>query len=110
MTPAAVLKQIKDEDVKYVDVRFTFTVKKVGDQDITKGIGRAFVKEITRQLEQDKPIWEGKIYHERPVLCDGDGEISTFRRWCKQFYPDWYTKQAWEAYYGTPMPEAAAAE
>ena len=23
MTPAAVLKQIKDEDVKYVDVRFT---------------------------------------------------------------------------------------
>jgi 3-ketosteroid 9alpha-monooxygenase subunit A len=97
-------------DDEFVDVRFTFTVKKVGDQDITKGIGRAFVKEITRQLEQDKPIWEAKIYHERPTLCDGDGEISLFRRWSKQFYPEWYHRQAWEAFYGAPMPTATAAE
>lgn len=94
-------------DDEFVDVRFTFTVKKAGDQDITKGIGRAFVKEIARQLEQDKPIWEYKTFHERPVLCDGDGAISLFRRWSKQFYPDWYQRQAYEAYFGHP-PSAAA--
>jgi len=95
-------------DDEYVDVRFTFTVKKLGDQDITKGIGRAFVKEITRQLEQDKPIWEAKIYQERPMLCDGDGEIALFRRWSEQFYPDWYRKQARDAFYGTSASASAS--
>ena len=39
-----------------------------------------------RQLGQDIPIWEHKVMKDRPVLCDGDGPIGLFRRWCKQFY------------------------
>lgn len=96
-------------DDEYVEVRFTFTVKKLADQDITRGIGRAVVKEISRQFEQDKPIWESKVFHERPMLCDGDGEIALFRKWCRQFYPAWYVRESWEAFHGVPMPEAAAA-
>ena len=42
--------------------------------------------EVSRQLEQDIPIWENKVYLSRPVLCDGDGPIGVFRRWAKQFY------------------------
>jgi hypothetical protein len=61
-------------------------VKQVGNADITKGVGAAFVGEVSRQLEQDTPIWENKIHHDRPVLCDGDGPIAIFRRWCRQFY------------------------
>jgi hypothetical protein len=34
------------------------------------------------------------------MLCDGDGPISEFRRWCGEFYPDWYRKQAEDEYYG----------
>jgi phenylpropionate dioxygenase-like ring-hydroxylating dioxygenase large terminal subunit len=73
-------------DADNVDVRFAFSVKKMGGRSLTKGVGLAFVNEVSRQLEQDIPIWENKIQHERPVLCDGDGPIGMFRRWCKQFY------------------------
>ncbi|NLY94706.1 MAG: aromatic ring-hydroxylating dioxygenase subunit alpha [Myxococcales bacterium] len=73
-------------DADHVDVRFSFTVKKVGGADITRGVGKAFVAEVTRQLEEDIPIWENKIQHEHPLLCDGDGPIGVFRRWSRQFY------------------------
>lgn len=75
-------------DAENVDVRFSFSVKKVGGADITKGVGKAFVAEVTRQLEEDIPIWENKIQWERPLLCDGDGPVGLFRKWCKQFYTE----------------------
>lgn len=75
-------------DEEYVDVRFAFTVKKFGGVDVTRGIGKAFVREITRQLEQDIPIWENKKHIKPPILSDGDGPIGKYRKWCKQFYAD----------------------
>ncbi len=73
-----------DED--HVDVRFAFMVKSLGGASITKGVGKAFIAEVTRQLEQDIPIWENKVQHARPLLCDGDGPIGVFRRWTTQFF------------------------
>lgn len=73
-------------DSENVDVRFSFSVKKVGGADVTRGVGAAFIKEVSSQLEQDIPIWENKIQWENPVLCDGDGPIGLFRKWCRQFY------------------------
>ena len=52
----------------------------------TDRIGPAFIKEVNRQLGDDIPIWENKIYLESPNLCDGDGPIAKFRRWAQQFY------------------------
>lgn len=73
-----------DED--NVHVRFAFAVNKSAGANVAKGVGMAFVKEVSRQLGQDIPIWENKIQHEQPLLCDGDGPIGMFRRWCQQFY------------------------
>ena len=73
-------------DGEYVDTRFSFMVKKMGNDDATAGVSRAFIKEIERQLGQDIPIWENKVMKMRPVLCDGDGPVGIFRRWAKQFY------------------------
>lgn len=73
-------------DYETVDCRFAFTIKKVGGRSLTKGVAAAFIKEIKRQLEQDIPIWENKVFLERPALCGGDGPIGMYRRWCKQFY------------------------
>ena len=46
------------------------------------------IAEIVRQVGQDIPIWEHKIYRENPILCDGDGPIAKYRRWFSQFYDD----------------------
>ncbi len=73
-------------DADNVHLRFHFSVKKTAGAEMARGVGKAFVAEVTRQLEQDIPIWENKIQHEKPLLCDGDGPIALFRRWCTQFY------------------------
>jgi phenylpropionate dioxygenase-like ring-hydroxylating dioxygenase large terminal subunit len=73
-------------DDDYVDVRFSFTVKKLANGDVTSTVGAAFIREIERQLGQDIPIWENKVYVQPPMVCDGDGPIGLFRRWTKQFY------------------------
>ena len=73
-------------DENSCDLRFTFVVKKFGNNDITRGIGRAYVKEIARQLEQDIPVWENKVYLSRPVLVAEDGPIGLFRTWAKGQY------------------------
>ncbi len=93
-----VLGNVVAVDDEYVDIRFTFLVKMMGSADITKGIGKAFSAEIARQLEQDIPVWENKIYLDRPVLCDGDGPFMKYRSWGKQFFPDWYRKRAKELF------------
>jgi phenylpropionate dioxygenase-like ring-hydroxylating dioxygenase large terminal subunit len=73
-------------DGEYLDVRFSFSAKRLGSEDATAGVRKAFIAEIERQLGQDIPIWENKVMKSRPVLCDGDGPVGIFRRWAKQFY------------------------
>jgi phenylpropionate dioxygenase-like ring-hydroxylating dioxygenase large terminal subunit len=75
-------------DDEYVDVRFSFAVKKLPSGEATSTVGAAFIREIERQLGQDIPIWENKVYMNPPLLAEGDGPIGVFRRWCKQFYQD----------------------
>lgn len=73
---------------EYVDARFSFTVKKLPDESATTLVGKGFVDELCRQVEQDIPIWEKKTFFERPLLCDGDGPIGSFRKWARQYYPE----------------------
>ena len=73
-------------DENDVDVRFSFTLKKIGDADVTRAVGRALVADIEKQMNENKPIWENKRHLPRPLLCDGDGPIAQFRRWSEQFY------------------------
>jgi phenylpropionate dioxygenase-like ring-hydroxylating dioxygenase large terminal subunit len=75
-------------DDDYVDVRFSFTVKKLATGDVTSTVGAAFIREIDRQLNQDIPIWENKAYINPPLLVDGDGPIGLFRKWVRQFYSE----------------------
>ncbi|APR75922.1 Vanillate O-demethylase oxygenase subunit protein [Minicystis rosea] len=74
-------------DDERVDARFSFTVKKLPDAQATEAVGNRFIDELSRQVEQDIRIWEHKLYLERPLLTEGDGGITRFRRWARQFYP-----------------------
>lgn len=72
---------------EYVHVRFCFMIKKTGGAALDAGVGKAFIAEVTRQLEQDIPVWEHKAFVHPPMLCAGDGPIPLFRKWIQQFFP-----------------------
>ena len=40
------------------------------------------------QFTQDVPIWENKIYRERPIITKTDGPVTQYRRWFRQFYSE----------------------
>jgi len=41
-----------------------------------------------KDVEQDVPIWNRRIFRPRPVLNSDDGKIMLYRRYCSQFYPE----------------------
>jgi len=69
-------------------MRFTFTVKKMGDEGLDSTVGKAFVAEIDKQVQEDRPIWRNKAYIARPALADTDGPFTKFRKWASQFYAE----------------------
>lgn len=70
-------------------MRFTFTVRKLGDDDaLNSSVGQAFVDEVSKQVREDTPIWENKAHIVRPALADTDGPIMKFRKWASQFYAE----------------------
>jgi nitrite reductase/ring-hydroxylating ferredoxin subunit len=73
-----------DEDT--TDVSFAYTVCTRGGAEAARGVGAAIIRDLERQMAQDIPIWEHKVYWERPALCDGDGPIAVYRRWMRQFF------------------------
>ena len=54
------------------------------------GLAEDMIAGVTGEygLMADVPIWQDKVYLERPLLVKGDGNIAEFRRWYSQFYED----------------------
>jgi hypothetical protein len=73
-------------DDQHVRIRYVFTQPRVGGQDPVGGAAAAIIRDIVKQMNEDVPIWENKTFRDRPLLCDGDGPIPEYRRWCRQFY------------------------
>jgi len=49
---------------------------------------RALLQLIADTTAKDVPIWEHKVYREKPALVPGDGPIAQLRRWARQFYEE----------------------
>ena len=58
------------------------------DEKLTSTVADAFVAEINKQIVEDTPIWEHKVFLPVPALADGDGPILKFRKWYSQFYAE----------------------
>ncbi len=80
------MSSITPIDGDHVHVRFAFTNRKEDMAGPMKNVPGAFIKEIEKQLEEDKPVWERKIYLPTMTLCDGDGPVKRIRDWYNQFY------------------------
>lgn len=58
----------------------------MADPDYTRDIDNLFYKAFLTDFPRDFPIWEKKVWLDKPLLAGGDGPIGRYRRWCRQFY------------------------
>ncbi len=72
-----------------VRVRFAFIQPKAEAEGPMGGLARALIRDIIKQFDQDKVVWDRQRFVERALICDGDGPIGDFRRWYYQFYAEW---------------------
>ena len=71
-----------------VHLRFAFTQQRADRDGPRAGVARAIIKDICRQLDQDKVVWDRQQHVAQPLLCDGDGPILAFREFFSQFYAE----------------------
>ncbi|MFZ4110018.1 MAG: aromatic ring-hydroxylating oxygenase subunit alpha [Polymorphobacter sp.] len=76
-------------DKDHVQARFCFTQPRTQAEGEGAGLARALIRDICKQFDQDKVIWDRQRYLPDAVICDGDGPIAHFRRYYRQFYAEW---------------------
>jgi phenylpropionate dioxygenase-like ring-hydroxylating dioxygenase large terminal subunit len=70
-------------------VRFAFTQPKDQASGPMGSLARALIRDILKQFDQDKVIWDRQRFIEQAPICEGDGPIGDLRRWYYQFYAEW---------------------
>lgn len=73
-------------DGQYVDARYTFMLPTDPATGEITAMGQGLIRDFYKQVEQDIPIWENKIYRDRPQLAHGEHVITEFRKWARQSY------------------------
>ncbi len=72
-----------DEEVLHL--RFALSVRNAGPI-LSDVVLQSLAAALHTQVEEDRPIWEHKVYVEPPLLVAGDGPIGVYRAWVRQFY------------------------
>ncbi|MCB2065317.1 MAG: Rieske (2Fe-2S) protein [Erythrobacter sp.] len=73
-----------EEDV--LRVRYGFTQPRAEAEGPMAGLAKALIRDICKQLDQDKVIWDRQKYEANPIICDGDGPIPQFRKFYSRYY------------------------
>jgi phenylpropionate dioxygenase-like ring-hydroxylating dioxygenase large terminal subunit len=73
-------------DGELVDARYTFFVSLDPETGEKTRLGMGFARDFCKQIPQDIPIWEAKIYRDKPALARGERAITEFRNWAEQSY------------------------
>lgn len=73
-------------DDEYVHLKFSFTYRRLEDEALSSSVGGALIADIRKQIVEDTPIWEHKVYLDTPALAAADGPFMAYRRWAAQFY------------------------
>jgi 3-ketosteroid 9alpha-monooxygenase subunit A len=72
-----------------LELRLHFCMRRLDDAAAMAAIEKQNCEFINRQFSQDIPIWEHKVYREKPPLTAIDGPVPQYRRWFRQFYSAW---------------------
>ena len=75
-------------DDELTEIGIHFSMKALPDVQSTEAVAKMNDQVTNLQFTQDIPIWENKVYRERPIVTKVDGPITQYRRWFRQFYGD----------------------
>ncbi len=84
--PNVSLNTITPIDEESVDLRILYLVKEGEGATEMSAATRAMLASVAATIGDDVPIWEHKVYREKPPLVPGDGPIGQLRTWARQFY------------------------
>jgi 3-ketosteroid 9alpha-monooxygenase subunit A len=76
-------------DEEMTEITIHFSMKALEDEQATESVAELNSKITNLQFTQDVPIWENKVYRDRPPLTRVDGPVAQYRRWFRQFYSTW---------------------
>jgi nitrite reductase/ring-hydroxylating ferredoxin subunit len=77
-------------DEENVHIRWVFTMP-----EKMRDFSEKMIKTFVDAVAEDVPIWENKLYVEKPLLIKGDGPIIEFRHWARQFYGEEVPARPW---------------
>ncbi|MFS0850295.1 Rieske 2Fe-2S domain-containing protein [Novosphingobium panipatense] len=73
-------------DLDHVHTRFCFTQPRSQAEGERAGVAKAIIRDICKQYDQDKVIWDRQKFEPEPVICAGDGPIADFRKFYSRYY------------------------
>lgn len=74
-------------DDEHIDLRLVANIKIQEDPEQAIKAAQGYLQGVAKFLAEDHPIWENKIYLERPLLTKEEYRpIMQFRKWAQQFY------------------------
>jgi phenylpropionate dioxygenase-like ring-hydroxylating dioxygenase large terminal subunit len=76
-------------DEEMTEITIHFSMRALDDEQATDAVAKLNDEITNLQFTQDVPIWEHKVYRDRPPLTKVDGPIAQYRRWFRQFYSSW---------------------
>ncbi len=72
-------------DGEYVDQMFSYKQRTGGDPKLER-IGKAFLRDLEKQMNEDIVLFENKRYFINPLLVEEDGKIGDYRRRTRKSY------------------------
>ena len=70
----------------HIQARFCFTQPKAQAKGPMGGLARALIRDVCKQFDQDKVVWDRQKFEPQPIICDGDGPIPQFRKFYSKFF------------------------
>jgi phenylpropionate dioxygenase-like ring-hydroxylating dioxygenase large terminal subunit len=80
------LTAITPLDAQHCELKLLFLAREESGARELSPESRALIRLIADTTARDVPIWEHKVYRDKPVLVPADGPIAQLRRWARQFY------------------------
>ncbi len=75
-------------DDKSVRLMLAHRTRKTPFRPLTKQMLRFYHNQFHQTVDEDVPVWENKIYLDRPAASKSDAGVLRFRKWARQFYSE----------------------